>query len=402
MSVTEYVTRLTIVSAHDLPKTDRISTIDPYVVIVVNGQKFQTAVKDDNENPVWDESFYPRLQKGQTSILAGKLELHLYDEDTFSDSYVAKYEYDLASLTAAQLNVPLTFNLEYVKDKYKSQGKSPTVTIKLVGLVQSFNSMRAMFGAMPGFITDDVNSACYIPIQDTQGVIYVGVEYEKSGKFDFKVYVTRPNWPIFLDMLVMSGCQSTKVLRRLHREGRQVAPGLVAYEELKLDDVPLGVDFNNLGLVLFDSQPLACTNANAVVTAHGWRGAMTFKQACKTLHNVEVDLHNEEIYMTVDPHEALLLVDYDSDDADIKLAVLAHPATADKGYDLTVRGQSVKKTSELYVPARPKLGGRFQVTRLYELDDLQYGTRFEDIEIHRFQLSNPRHYTIQGITRIMG
>lgn len=54
------------------------------------------------------------------------------------------------------------------------------------------------------------------------------------------------------------------------------------------------------------------------------------------------------------------------------------------------------------MPPIPKLHGQFHVTRLFELDDLQYGTRFDDIEILRFQLSNPRQYTIQGLTRIMG
>lgn len=47
-------------------------------------------------------------------------------------------------------------------------------------------------------------------------------------------------------------------------------------------------------------------------------------------------------HLQVDPNETMLLVDYDEDDVDIKLAVLANPATADKGYDLTIRcGKSV-------------------------------------------------------------
>lgn len=66
----------------------------------------------------------------------------------------------------------------------------------------------------------------------------------------------------------------------------------------------------------------------------------------------------------------MLLVDYDRDDADIKLAVLATPTTADKGYDITIRGHSYNKMSELYVPPRMKLQGRLPVCRLFELDDL--------------------------------
>ncbi|PNW71791.1 hypothetical protein CHLRE_16g685573v5 [Chlamydomonas reinhardtii] len=403
MSVTEYITRLTIKSARDLPKTDRLSKIDPYMVILVNGQQFRTKVKDDNENPDWNETFGARLLKHPTGLLQGSLELNLYDEDTFADSYVAKYVLDLSTLTQAQLGIPLTFSMEYVKDKYKSQGKHPTITVQFDGLVQSFYSLRSMFAPMPGFLTDDTTSACFIPITESNGLIYVCVDYDSGGKIDFKVYVTRPNVPIYLDLLVLAGAQYTKVRRRLFRDGHAVAGGrLTVYEELKLDDVPVSVDFNNLSLIVFDSHPLSSTNADVVVTAHGWKGAMNFTQAREKLKNVEVDEKKQEIYMTVDAGETMLLVDYDRNDADIKLAVLASPSTADKGYDLTIRGQNVNKMSELYVPPIPKLHGQFHVTRLFELDDLQYGTRFDDIEILRFQLSNPRQYTIQGLTRIMG
>lgn len=219
MSVTEFITRLTIVSAHDLPRTDRLSKIDPYVIILVNGQQYKTAVKDDNENPVWNESFYPRVQKHPQGLLAGNLELQLYDEDTFSDSYVAKYAFDLSSLTPEHLNVPLTFDLEYVKDKYKSQGKKSTITIKVEGLAQSFNSLRAMFSGFPSFLTNDKEHACYVPIPDFGGLIYVGIEYEGSGKIDVKVYVTQAGVPLFLDMLLLSGRQNTKVTSRIHLSG---------------------------------------------------------------------------------------------------------------------------------------------------------------------------------------
>lgn len=63
--------------------------------------------------------------------------------------------------------------------------------------------------------------------------------------------------------------------------------------------------------------------------------------------------------------------------ADIKLALLDNPASLDKAWDLTISsGQVVKKTSEIFVPPKAKLGGKFQITRLYELDDVAYGTSF--------------------------
>lgn len=59
------------------------------------------------------------------------------------------------------------------------------------------------------------------------------------------------------------------------------------------------------------------------------------------------------------------------------------------------------KFSEIFCPPKPVLG-KFYVSRIYELDDVKYGTNFNDIEIHRFHLSNPRQVSVQGITRILG
>lgn len=54
MSATEFILRLTIESATALPKTDTFSKIDPYIVITVNGQTFQTKIFQDDEEPVWN------------------------------------------------------------------------------------------------------------------------------------------------------------------------------------------------------------------------------------------------------------------------------------------------------------------------------------------------------------
>jgi hypothetical protein len=121
------------------------------------------------------------------------------------------------------------------------------------------------------------------------------------------VYVTREHVPLYLDMLILVGAQYTKVRwgralpgaagprpgaaeltlsdgpraasqvrRRQHAGGKDVLPGLRVFEEIKLDNVPPNVDFNALALIVFDSQPLTTTNTDVVVTAHGWKGAMTF------------------------------------------------------------------------------------------------------------------------------
>ncbi len=181
-------------------------------MVRVNGQEFKTRVIDDNDNPTWNERFYPRLSRYRTGLLEGSLELMLYDEDPLKDSYVARHTIDLSALTLDQFNKPMTFSLTYVKDKYLSQGCHPVITVMLQGLLQSYNSIRTMFAPVPGFVNDDVRQSCYIPVCDAAGVVYLGVEDEK-GCVDVKVYVTRPGSGLYVDVFVEGACQSTKVRR---------------------------------------------------------------------------------------------------------------------------------------------------------------------------------------------
>uniref|UniRef100_A0A7R9YRJ3 Uncharacterized protein n=1 Tax=Chlamydomonas euryale TaxID=1486919 RepID=A0A7R9YRJ3_9CHLO len=185
-----------------------------------------------------------------------------------------------------------------------------------------------------------------------------------------------------------------------------IAPGLVAYEEVKLDNVKVGTDFNQLAVLVHDGQPAGATNAASVVEHHGWRGSLGFQNACAQLSDIEVDPKEQEIYMTVPnmPGEVMLLVDWDAGNVDVKLGVFPHPGTNDKAYELTIRsaGGCNKRVMELYTPPRPKLGGRFQFGRIFELDDVPYGTAFKDMQIIRYQLSNPRSFNVQQVTRVMG
>lgn len=56
------------------------------------------------------------------------------------------------------------------------------------------------------------------------------------------------------------------------------------------------------------------------------------KRSVRVTQNVDIDFTGKVIYMTIDHGETLLQLDYEADDADIKLAVLATPSTADKGW----------------------------------------------------------------------
>lgn len=66
-------------------------TIDPYVKMEYNGAKKESTVKDDNENPDWNEEFTYDLDPSQS-----KITLKLMDSDTFSDSEYAHVDVDLS------------------------------------------------------------------------------------------------------------------------------------------------------------------------------------------------------------------------------------------------------------------------------------------------------------------
>lgn len=136
MAATEYVTRFVVVSAASLPRTDRLSKIDPYVKVqLVGGQSFKTPTMDDCEDPTWNFSCCMLLKAaGPGAFLNGTVSLALYDSDTFSDSHVANAQLHLNSLTPDQLGKPITLPLVPTKDKYA--GRTSTITVRLDGLVQ--------------------------------------------------------------------------------------------------------------------------------------------------------------------------------------------------------------------------------------------------------------------------
>ena len=91
-------------------------------------------------------------------------------------------------------------------------------------------------------------------------------------------------------------------------------------------------------------------SADDVVSRHGWEGMHVFASAAEQLTDVYVDRAEEEICMSIDPscRDALLVVDWDEDDVDIKLGVLAVPGAEAKAYDLTVSNVAIKKKSDMF------------------------------------------------------
>jgi hypothetical protein len=214
-----------------------------------------------------------------------------------------------------------------------------------------------------------------------------------SDEVDIKLFTTSPQTGLYVD-LINQGKVHTKLRRRVYQHGKPLIEGLVAYEELKLDDLKMRSNFNAVMAVWFDASLCRHTNAGEVVSAHGWHGALNFQAACHTLHGIHVDEGEEEVGMVVQGGETVLLVDWDKDDADIKLGVIPTPTTQNKGYDFAILDADVKKTCELFNPPKIKVGG-LPIGRIFELDDVPYGTAFQQMAILEYDLTNMRSTSVR-------
>eukprot|EP00879_Flechtneria_rotunda_P002735 GHRR01002942.1.p1 GENE.GHRR01002942.1~~GHRR01002942.1.p1 ORF type:complete len:411 (+),score=107.49 GHRR01002942.1:318-1550(+) len=403
----EVLLQFTVIRGIDLPKTELTSKIDAYVKVQCGSFAGKTNTVDNDSNPVWNTSFFFNAPMGPYRAPTGVITLQLWDDNTLKDSHIATATLDLSQVQPAHMAY-IELPLVWTKQKYGQQGRQSRLVVGVPGWVASFGTLMAATGHIPGALFNTVDRRAYLPLPSptlSPGVVYLACEYEKDA-VDLKVYICQPNTPLYVD-LAMIGRQHTKVRRRVYSGGKAIMPGLTAYEEIKLDDVPLSTDLRQLLVLCFDKHLLWSGDSDRVVSAHGWKGALGFQQACRTLHSVEIDQSEQEIYMKIfdntpeaamQPPEALLLVDFDKDNVDIKLAVLDSPASVDKAWDLTINSrQTVKKTSEIFVPPKAKLGGKVQVSRICELDDVAYGTSFSNIVFHKFQLSNQRQWDVQSI-----
>jgi Ca2+-dependent lipid-binding protein len=77
----DYSTRVkvTVVGITDIPRLDPINTIDPFCLLQIEGhqESFKTTVKDENQNPVWNESFESAYHESDPEQLA----VSLFDRD---------------------------------------------------------------------------------------------------------------------------------------------------------------------------------------------------------------------------------------------------------------------------------------------------------------------------------
>jgi Ca2+-dependent lipid-binding protein len=88
--------RLQVVEARNIPKQDTVSESDPYCVLTVVDAPgvYQTAVKDDTANPVWNEAFDIFI----TDPAKDKLHFVVMDKDVSNDDEVGTLDVLVSSL----------------------------------------------------------------------------------------------------------------------------------------------------------------------------------------------------------------------------------------------------------------------------------------------------------------
>eukprot|EP01006_Ploeotia_vitrea_P004996 TRINITY_DN116007_c0_g1_i1.p1 TRINITY_DN116007_c0_g1~~TRINITY_DN116007_c0_g1_i1.p1 ORF type:complete len:399 (+),score=34.47 TRINITY_DN116007_c0_g1_i1:33-1229(+) len=387
MSQPTYLWYVEVIGAFNLPKADRFSKTDGYVKARVKGNEIGKSKVVDNEfNPQW---------KWKTSFEAEpstSLKLELYDKEHLKhDKFLG--EANISSIgditrTPPQEGGYYVLNVE-IDDKFKakSQGEC-TLRVRVSG-IKSYHTVKTelLAAQLPGALFDDKKKHLYVPVTAVGAGVYAGVEFEEEG-FDFKVFITQPN--LACD-ICWTETQSTKIRRRSWKKPKQIVPGLDAYEELKMDDVPGGADLARINIFCFDrsAEPVHHTDLAKIVEKHGWQGAMNFNECRSKLKGVEFNVKEEEVIFPLEGEFAKLVVDFDDDNVDMKVWVCESPEMSTHAFDLTLSHQEVKKTSSIYSPPRIQRE-KYRVARRLELDDVPYGTAFKDMSYSSYLLSNFR------------
>ncbi|KAI9097091.1 hypothetical protein DFS34DRAFT_622490 [Phlyctochytrium arcticum] len=407
------VVTLTIVKATNLPKTDRIGQIDPYVKVSFPSKSSQSSAKTsvikDDPNPQWNQVF--TFETEESSLLDGKFLFEIYDEDTFRDQKVASMEVHLnpGLFTKKDNEIPI----EFVKEKYRNPSAVSVLGIRLA-CTYTFEAVMDDVKALPGVVCLSTAKRLYMPFPGHMGPLILGLEFEKSGEIDAKVYSTVQNPSLYLDMAILSATKS-RIRRRTACEGKPTpikGTSLSYYDEIKLDDVPIGTDWNLIALYKFEKELVEGTDLGKIVSAHGWKGSLNFQAAATKLQDVLLDHADQAVYFplpskhnfttedSVDP-STFIVVDWDQGNCDIKLMILDMPINAQYAYDLSITGTEFnKKTSDVYIPSKAILNGAYKASRRVELDDVPFGTDLGKMRWEKFLVKNCVEFRIGQLVRL--
>jgi len=98
--------RVTVVEARNLARKDILNKSDPYCILSVHskhdlsffGDKQQTTVINNNQNPYWNQTFYLNVKNPQSEML----KVHCYDKDPIRDDEIGTVDIPLFDLVNGQ------------------------------------------------------------------------------------------------------------------------------------------------------------------------------------------------------------------------------------------------------------------------------------------------------------
>jgi hypothetical protein len=131
-----------VVEARDLKAMDMDGTSDPYVELIIEGQKIVTNIKKSTLSPVWNESFTFDIQHGKED-----LEVYVMDKDTFGNDFEGQCfislteelrRYGIQERLSDQMKHDLWFDLEE-KNGQKGQGRIRLMLQWVYSKVQYFS-----------------------------------------------------------------------------------------------------------------------------------------------------------------------------------------------------------------------------------------------------------------------
>jgi hypothetical protein len=383
---------ITVLGATDLPNADMFGKTDGYVKVIIPGQlKQRTATKNDTLNPVWTESFgLTEVPLDAAGVPSVTIMFELWDANVLKDVHMGTAQVTLSAQHFARPGLPMELPFSFTKSKWR---KARSFLRVVFSWVLSFDTLLA---SHPTAFGDIAQRRFYLPLPHL-GPVVLALEYETAA-LDVKLYITQPNTGLYLDMSLATATKHVTKLRR--REGTSGVPfygNMVYYEEIKLDDVPLWEDLSRLQIMVMRKKVEEEVNLDTVVSRHGWKGAMGWRDASAKLHGVELDRQKEEVYMPMPG--SFIVVDYDADNVDMKVVVLDIPENASTGFDLTLHGNVVKKTSQIYNPSIMALG-KYLVQRKLELDDVPFGTAFKDMVWRRYSLLPAWSGSLGGLIKL--
>lgn len=88
---------VTICEARDLTDVEMIGGVDPFVVLICEGQKIETSYKPNTSAPIWNECFTFDIKRGDDP-----LRLIVYDRGTFQNTFIGKLMVSLDTIGTQQ------------------------------------------------------------------------------------------------------------------------------------------------------------------------------------------------------------------------------------------------------------------------------------------------------------